>query len=80
MSDYQRKIISLPGAGVSPEVTLHRTLDKIDRIKAVTIVIQWDDDTFDCDWSSMKLSELCMVEKILIMEIMKELRENAKGD
>lgn len=56
----EQKIIHMPGTVLTAEVCLHRTLTKIDHIKAVTIVIQWDDDTFDVDWSSMKSSALAM--------------------
>lgn len=65
MNEYEPKIVHLPGTELSPEVVLHRTLAKIDRIKAVTIVIQWDDESFDADWSSMKTSELCMAAILL---------------
>jgi len=50
----------LPGTILTPEVVLHRTLDKLPRVKAVMVVIQWDDDTFDMDWSSMRVSEMFM--------------------
>lgn len=76
MADYVPKIRIFPGSRVSPEVLLHRTLDKVKRIKAVTAIIQWDDDTYSCDWSSMKVSELCMAEKILAIEVFKELGDN----
>ena len=54
------KIHQLPGTMLSPKVVLARTMDKVDRIKSVSIIIQWDDDTFDSDWSCQKVSELCM--------------------
>lgn len=57
---YEPKIVHLPGTTLTPEVVVHRTLQKLDRIKAVLVVIQWDDETFDLDWSQMKTSELCM--------------------
>lgn len=63
--DVERKIIHLPGTTLTPEVLLHRTLQKVSRIKAVALVIQWDDDSFDTDWSSMKSSELCMASLVL---------------
>jgi hypothetical protein len=72
-NDYKPKLVSFPGSRLSPEVLLHRTIPKLDRIKAITIVIQWDDDTYACDWSSMKTSELCMSEKILSLEVNKVL-------
>jgi hypothetical protein len=62
---YEPKLVHLPGTRLAPAVVLHRTLDKLDRIRAVTVVIQWDDDTFDVDWSQMKASELAMASLVL---------------
>ncbi len=62
---YERKLIAFPGADISPEVVLHRTLDKLDHIKAVTVIIQWDDDTMAVDWSTQKTSMLCMGSVVL---------------
>ena len=76
-SKYIPKLISLPGSKVSPEVLLHRTLDKLDRIKSIVMIIQWDDDSYACDWSSLKISELCMAEKILSLDVEDELRSKA---
>lgn len=61
MSDRDhRKLRHLPGTRLTPEVVLHRTLNKIDRIKGVVVVIQWDDDSMDVDWSQMTVSALHM--------------------
>ncbi len=62
---YSPKLIQLPGTRLSPETVLHRTLNKIKRIKGIAIVIQWDDDTMEADWSQMKVSELCMASMLL---------------
>ena len=70
---FERKIIHLPGTKLTPEVVLHRTLTKLAHIKSVVVVIQWDDDSVDCDWSSMKVSELCMGAMALDEEARKEL-------
>lgn len=55
-----RRIVHLPGTALMPEVVLHQTLENVARIRAVTIVIQWDDDTFDIDWSRQQTNDLCM--------------------
>ena len=65
MSEYTPKMVHLPGTKLTPEVVLHRTLNKLDRIKAVVILIQWDDCSFDADWSQMLMSELCMAYRVL---------------
>jgi len=62
---YEPKLVHLPGTDLTPEVVLHRTLNKLPHLKAVAIVIQWDDDTFDADWSQMKVSELALAALIL---------------
>lgn len=54
------KIHQLPGTTLSPKVVLARTMDEVDRIKAVTIIIQYDDDTFYSDWSCQEVKDLCM--------------------
>lgn len=59
------RLVHLPGTRLTPEVTLRRTLDKVDRIKAVVTVIQWDDDTFDVDWSEQRTSNLAMASAVL---------------
>ena len=65
MGDYVPKIVHLPGTELTPEVVLHRTLGKLEHIKAVVVIIQWKNESFDSDWSMMKVSELCMAERAL---------------
>ena len=74
MKAYNPKIVHLPGSKLTPEVVLHRTLQKIDRIKSVCMVIQWDDDTFDIDWSQQKTSELCMASITLQDEALRAIK------
>lgn len=74
MSDeYVPKLVHLPGTAVSPQLVLHRTLDKLERIKAVTIIIQWDNDEYATDWSQMRVSELCMASMCLEDQVRKTL-------
>ena len=70
---YKPKLVHLPGSRLTPEVVLHRTLNKVDRIKAVAVIILWDDDSYDTDWSNMKLSELVMSVKALDLDMAHEL-------
>lgn len=70
---FERKIIHLPGTRLTPEVVLHRTLTKTAHIKAVAVVIQWNDDSFECDWSSYKLSDLCMGSMVFNETVRKHL-------
>ncbi|MFZ9406468.1 MAG: hypothetical protein ACO26U_05155 [Burkholderiaceae bacterium] len=68
MDEYDPKLVHLPGTKLTPEVVLHRTLNKLDRIKSVAVVIQWDDNTLSIDWSQMKVSELCMAAMLMDTE------------
>jgi hypothetical protein len=63
------KLRHLPGTTLTPEVVLHRTLNKLPRIKAVAIVIQWDDGSMDTDWSQMQRSELFMTAYSLTSDV-----------
>jgi hypothetical protein len=58
----QRKIAWLGNTKRTPDVALAQTLEKANagRIKSVYIGIQWDDDTFQGDWSQMPLTDLLM--------------------
>lgn len=60
----------------SPVVVLNQALAKVARIKAVCLVIQWDDETFEVDFSPQKVSEMCMA----AMMLDEEARLQAKGD
>lgn len=75
MSEYVPRLVHLPGTDLSPQVVLHRTLGKLERIKAVVIVIQWDNDEFATDWSQMKVSELAMASMMLEEQCKKTIFE-----
>ena len=70
---FEPKIIQLPGTEPSPEVILHRTLTKLSRIRNVVVVIQWDDDSWDADWTPMSKAEFGFCGRILENEIRKEI-------
>jgi len=74
MSDYVPRLVHLPGTVLTPEVVLHRTLNKTACIKAVVVVIQWDDDTYDVDWSQQRVSELCMASMTFTDKVLPVMR------
>ena len=80
MSDYVPRLVHLPGTTLTPQVVLHRTLDKLAHIKAITIVIQWDNDEYATDWSQMRVSELCMVSMHLEEQCRKTMRGEENND
>lgn len=73
MPEFERRIIHLPGTKLTPEVVLHRTLTKLDHIQSVAVIIQWNDGTFDIDWSNQKVSELCMGSMIFQKEVQDQI-------
>jgi hypothetical protein len=77
---YKPKIIPLRGSDNTPEVVLHRTLLKVDRIKAVTIMIEWDNGDHDVDWSIQDISELAATSKMLDYYAMVEIERAIKSD
>lgn len=60
-----RKIAHLPGTKLTPEVVLARTQEKLPRIKAVALVILWDDETMSTDFSSISAANLAMAAMVL---------------
>lgn len=74
MAEYDPPLVHLPGTVLTPEVVLHRTLNKVHRIKAVSIVIQWDDGTFVCDWSRQATPEFVTAAAALRLEAERQLQ------
>lgn len=79
-ADYDPPLVHLPGTPLTPEVVLHRTLNKCARIKAVVVIIKWDDDSFDTDHSLQSVADLAMAARMLdnmTDEVMFQRREGA---
>ena len=66
---FKSKLAHMPGTALSPEVLLHQILDKTPKIRSVIIITQWEDGTFETDWSSMKVSDLCMASRIFDYDV-----------
>lgn len=72
---HRRKIARHPQGRTTPETVLASTAEKLPRIKAVAIVIQWDDDSFGVDWSSMKRSDFVYMGAVFENAIRKDVFE-----
>ena len=59
------KIIPMPNTAMSPAVVLHQALEEIDNIKSVIVIAQYNDDTFDLEWSQMKTSYMALADMML---------------
>lgn len=68
------KIVHLSHTDLTPEVVLHRTLDNINNIKSVVVVIERKDGMCDVDWSKQHTSSLCMAGKALDIAITDAVR------
>jgi len=69
-------LVHLPGTRVAPELVLARGMAEKANIKAVVIIRQNMDDTYEVDWSQMKVSEFCMASKVLDRAVAIELDTN----
>lgn len=78
--DYEPKLVHLPGTRLTPEVVLHRTLNKIDRIKSVVVVIQWDDGSHEIDWSQQTTSVMCTASTMLQYQAQRLVMGDAPSD
>lgn len=67
--DYDPPLVHLPGTPLTPEVVLHRTLNKIARIKSVIVIMTWDDDSVSTDHSLQSAADMVFGAKILECEI-----------
>jgi hypothetical protein len=67
---YIRKLVQLPGTSPSPLVVLHRTLNKVEHIRAVIVLIQWKqpDNAIAVDWSKVSTPALCEAQLTLAEE------------
>ena len=52
---------------------LARSLDKVGRMKSVVVMIHWDDESVDFDWSSMNVSDLVWLERSFGQAVTKEI-------
>lgn len=78
--DNSNKLIHLPTSRLTPEVVLHRTLNKVKDISAVAVVIKWNDNTMEVDWSCMAISELCMASMVLDNTAQREMTRPAEDE
>lgn len=66
--NYDPPLVHLPGTELTPEVVLHRTLNKKHRIKSVVVAIVWDDSTISLDWSEITNGEMALAAIALMQE------------
>ena len=55
-----KKLVPLQPNEVSPRVFMEEMLENHESVKSLMVVIQYQDDTFSCDWSKMTTAELAM--------------------
>jgi hypothetical protein len=76
----KRKIATLPGVDVTPQIVLARSLDKAPRMKGIVAVIHWDDGTWDIDWSRMELRDLIYLKEMFNLSVVEEITRKSEGD
>lgn len=65
---WYRKLVCLRHVDTTPQIVLLRTLDKVDHIQGVAIVIKWKKGTYDADWSMLSGGEFALMALILSEE------------
>ncbi len=64
------KLVHLPGTRLGPKEVLYRTLNKVEDIESVAIMIRWKEDgALSADWSQMKMTVLASLSKLFDMEV-----------
>lgn len=74
---YLRPLVHLPGTPLTPEVVLHRTMNELDRIASVIVVIVFKDNTIEVDRSRMKMETLAWASMTLTDEANRAMRPEA---
>jgi hypothetical protein len=69
---WYRKLVCLRHEDTTPQIVLERTLDKVDKIQGVAIVIKWKNGTYDSDWSMLTGGELALMALCLSEEARKK--------
>lgn len=52
------RVVPISPSGCTPEVVLHRFVDKIEHIASVALIITWNDGSISTDWSTQKTGHL----------------------
>ena len=70
---WYRKLVPLRHIDTTPRILLERTLDKVDDMESVAVVIKWKaDGSYDSDWSMMKGGDLAIMALLLAEEVRKK--------
>ena len=73
-------IIHQLGDKTSPLIVLHRTLEKIDDIESLAIVIKKKNGDMQVDWSTLAISTMCMMATALDIMTRREMEESYELD
>lgn len=74
---YDPPLVHLPGTKLTPEVVLHRALNKLPHIKSVVVLVQWENGTFATDWSFMSNGDFSRAALTLQADAMDVIRGRA---
>ena len=60
LKSWYRRLVPLRPHDTTARVVLERTLDKMEHIENVIVVIHWKGGTIDCDWSNLMKSDFAL--------------------
>jgi len=67
------KLVRFPKTTTTPELLLHQLLEHASQMKALSVVIEWEDESMDTHWSKTKATKLCAAGSLLQHEAMEML-------
>lgn len=60
LKKFFKRLVPMKQNETDPRVFLEEMLENCHNFKSVMVVIQYHDETMDCDWSKMETRELAM--------------------
>ena len=74
----RRKIATLPGTHAESKLVLARTQEKVDRIANVIVLVEWDDGTWDIDFSDISYGGMSYAALMFQGEVTKMIYDDEK--
>lgn len=78
LKQFFKKLVPMNQAETGPRVFLEEMLENHASFKSVMVVIQYHDNTMDCDWSKIETPDLAQACVVLQMQMQNCIRDRCK--